>query len=223
MMQIKRYEQRRHTDGTDLLDTAADAAQHDEHGQHHEDQTVDDGLALVADEGIEHLGAHGGTIGFSQCSRRMGAETGAEQVAHVQNHVLDAVAAQCAVEEQNKECRGNPQPAQPLELLAEDLVSAHGALAGLAAQSQLAHHDDEAAADRQNQIDDQECEAAAGAHLVGKSPDVAQADRRANSSHQESKIGSKAFSFFHCFLSLLLGCRPKECGVRRVYYFSERL
>ena len=42
-----------------------------------------------------------------------------------------------------------------------------------------------------------------GAHLIGEAPDVAQADCRTDRRHQESKIGSKAFSFFHCFLSLL--------------------
>ena len=74
-------------------------------------------------------------------------------------------------------------------------------MAGLAADGQLAHHDDEAAAGRQNQVDDEEREAAVGAHLVGESPDVAQTDGRADRGHQESEIGSKAFSFFHSFLS----------------------
>jgi len=74
---------------------------------------------------------------------------------------------------------------------------------GLTAQRQLAHHDDEAAADSKNQIDQKEREAAGRTHLIGEAPDVAQADRRTNSSHQETKIGSKAFSFFHCILSLL--------------------
>ncbi len=41
--------------------------------------------------------------------------------------------------------------------------------------------------------------AAGGAHLIGEAPDVAQADCRADRGHQESKIGSKAFSFFHVF------------------------
>ena len=99
-----------------------------------------------------------------------------EQVAHVQGHILQAVAAQGAVEAQDQERRQNAQPAQPLEPLGQDLVSADGAPAGLAAQGQLAHHNDEAAARRQDQIDDEECEAAVGAHLIGEALDVAQAD-----------------------------------------------
>ena len=76
-------------------------------------------------------------------------------------------------------------------------------MTGLTAQRQLAHHDDEAAANSQNQINQKERKAAGRTHLIGEAPDIAQADRRTNSSHQETKIGSKAFSFFHCFLSLL--------------------
>ena len=38
----------------DLFDTAADTAHHDDHGDGHEDQAVDDGLAGVADEAAEH-------------------------------------------------------------------------------------------------------------------------------------------------------------------------
>ena len=49
-------------------------------------------------------------------------------------------------------------------------------LAGLTAQRQLAQHDDEAADDRQNEVDNEERKAAGGAHLIGEAPDVAQAD-----------------------------------------------
>ena len=183
------HEQGGHAHGADLLDTAADAAQHDEHGQGHEDQAVDDGLAGAGDEGAEHLGTGG----------RSGAEGGAEQVAHVQDGVLDAVAAQRAVEEQNEEGGQDAHPAHPPELLGQDAVGLHGTFAGLAADGQLAHHDDEAAQDRQNEVDDEERKTAGGAHLVGEAPDVAQADCRADRGHQETKIGSKAFSFFHVF------------------------
>ena len=99
-----------------------------------------------------------------------------EQIAHVQGDILQTVAAQGAVEAQDQEGRQHAQPAQPLELLGQNFVCADGAPAGLAAQGQLAHHNDEAAAGSQDQIDDQEREAAVGAHLVGKAPDVAQAD-----------------------------------------------
>ena len=113
-----------------------------------------------------------------------------------------------------KNADSDAQPAHPAELLAEHLVGADSTVTGLTAQSQLAHHDDEAAADSQDQVDQKEREAAACTHLIGEAPDVAQADRRTDSSHQESKIGSKAFSFFHCFLSLILSYRP---GKNTVY------
>ena len=187
-------EQAGHTDGAELLDTAADAAHNNDHGQQHEDQTIDHGLKLVGQQVAEHIAAGQAVV----------AEAGAEDIAHIQDHVLDAVAAQSAVETQDQEGGQNAQPAQPLELLAQDFVGAHGALAGLAAQSQLAQHDDEAAQRCQDQIDDEEGKAAAGTHLIGEAPDVAQADCRTNGCHQETKIGSKAFSFFHCFLSLII-------------------
>ena len=81
------------------------------------------------------------------------------------------------------------------------MVRRHSTLARLASDGQLAHHNDEAAADRQNEVNNEERKAAGGAHFIGEAPDVAQADRRADRGHQETKIGSKAFSFFHCFLS----------------------
>ena len=103
----------------------------------------------------------------------------------------------------DQEGGGDAQPADPLELFGDGVVGGDSALAGLAADGQLAQHDDEAADDRQDQIDDEEREAAGGAHLIGEAPDVAQADCRADRGHQESKIGSKAFSFFHCFSPLI--------------------
>jgi len=161
------HEQAGHTNGADLLDTAADAAHNDDHGQGHEDQTVDNGLSRVAHEVAEDLGT----------TEAVGAEAGVEQIAHVQDGVLDAVAAQRAVEEQDEERGQDTQPAHPAELLAEHLVSAHSALTGFTAQSQLAHHDDEAAQNRQDQIQDQEQRAAGRTHLIGEAPDVAQTDR----------------------------------------------
>ena len=197
------HEQRGHAHGTNLLDTAADAAHDDEHGQRHKDETVDNGLSGVAHKGVEYLCAQRSAVGRSHLRKGGGAEAGAEQIAHVHHHVLDAVAAQCAVEEQNKERGQDAQPAQPLEALAQHMIRADHALAGLAAQRQLAHHDDKAAQNGQHQIHDQEGKTAGGAHFIGEAPDVAQADCRTDRRHQESKIGSKAFSFFHCFLSLL--------------------
>ena len=79
------------------------------------------------------------------------------------------------------------------------MVRADHAAAGATAQGQLTHHDDETAQGRQDQVDDEECEAAVGAHLIGEAPDVAKAHCRTDGSHEESKCGSKAFSFFHFF------------------------
>ena len=181
---------------------AADAAHNDEHGQRHENKAVDNTLNGTAQEVAENFAA----------GQAIGAEAGTEQIADVQNGVLDAVAAQCAVEEQDEEGGQDAQPAHPLELLGQSLVRAHGAVTGLAADGQLAHHNDEAAQDRQDQIDDEEREAAGGTHLIGEAPDVAQADCRADRGHQEPKIGSKAFSFFHCFLSLTDFCSYVDTG-----------
>ena len=86
-------------------------------------------------KGVEHLAA----------VHAVGAEAGVEQIAHVQDGVLDAVAAQRAVKEQDEKRGQNAQPTHPAELFAEHLVRAHSTMTGLAAQSQLAHHDDEAA------------------------------------------------------------------------------
>ena len=183
------HEQRGHADTAELLDAAADAAHDDEHRQDNEDQAVDDALALIQQEASEHI-----TAGHA-----VGAEAGVEQVAHVQHDVLDAVAAQCAVEAHDQERGGDAQPADPLELLAQCVVRGDSALAGLTADGQLAQHDDKAAQDCQDEVDDEECEAAGGAHLIGEAPDVAQADCGADRGHQETKIGSKAFSFFHVF------------------------
>ena len=138
-------------------------------------------------------------VGHRRLRQRVGAEAGVEQIADVQDRVLDAVAAQGAVEEQNEERGQDAQPTDPFESLAQSLIGADDTLAGLAAQRQLTHHDDEAAEDCQNQIDDEECKAARGAHFIGETPDVAQADCRADRRHQETKVGSKAFSFFHVF------------------------
>ena len=195
-------EQGGHTHGTDLLNAVADAAHNDDQGDEHEDQTIDHGLALVGQQAAEHLCA----------AQAAGAEAGVEEAAQVHGDILDAVAAQSAVERQDQEGCDDTQPAQPLEALGEDLIGADDAAAGLAAQGQLAHHDDEAAQRRQDQIDDQEREAAVGAHLVGEAPDVAKAHRRSHGSHQEPECGSKAFSFFHCFLSFFF-FRPAGAGV----------
>ena len=205
-------EQSGHTHGADLLDAAADAAHDDEQGDEHENQAVDHGLKLVGQDAAEHVAA----------AQTAGAEAGADEVAEVHGDVLDAVAAQSAVEGQDQEGGQDAQPAQPLELFAQCFVSAHGAVAGLTTQSQLAHHDDKAAACCQQQINEQKGKSAAGAHFIGEAPDVTQADRRTNSGHQESKIGSEPLSFFHCFLSLILESPPRIFTLRKHIPFRGR-
>ena len=200
------HEQRGHTHGADLLNTAADTADDDDHGDGHEDQTVDDSLGGIPEKCAEHLSAYGSAVGVSDRSHGVGAEARAEQVAHVQHDVLDAVAAQRAVEEQDEERGQDAHPAHPLELLGQDVIRFHSALAGLAADGQLAHHDDKAAQNCQNEVNNEERKTTGGAHFIGEAPDVAQTDGGADGSHQETKIGSKAFSFFHCFLSLTDFC-----------------
>ena len=188
-----------HTHGADLLDTAAHAAEDYEHGQRHEDQAIDNSLGGVGDQSRPGLGANGSAIGCRSLSKYICTKTGLEQVAHIENDILDAVAAQRAVEEQNEKCGCDTHPAHPFELLGDHPVRLDRALAGLTADGKLTDHHDEAGGDTQENIHHQECEAAIGTHLIGEAPDVAQTDRRADRGHQESEIGSKAFSFFHIF------------------------
>ena len=183
--------QRRHADAAELLDAARDAAHDDDHREDDEDQAVDHALALTGEECAEHLTA----------AQAVRAEGRAGQVADVEDDVLQAVAAEGAVKAHDEERGSDTQPADPLEALGQRPVGGDGTLAGFAADGQLAHHDDKAAQNREDQVDDEEREAAVGTHFVGEAPDVAQADGRADCGHQESKIGSKAFSFFHSFLS----------------------
>lgn len=55
----------------------------------------------------------------------------AEQVAYIEHHILNAVAAQSAVEEQDEERGQDAHPAHPAELLAKGLICATAALACL--------------------------------------------------------------------------------------------
>ena len=61
-------------------------------------------------------------------------------------------------------------------------------MARLAAQRQLTQHDDNAAAQRQRQIQDQEGEATIGTHFVGEAPYIAQPHSRAYSGHQKTEV-----------------------------------
>ena len=61
---------------------------------------------------------------------------------------------------------------------------------GESTASQLGAHDDQADEDRQEQIHQQEREAAGLAHLKGEAPDVAETDRGADSSKQEAYVAA---------------------------------
>ncbi len=101
------HEQGRHTHGADLLDAAADAAEDDKHSQQDEDEAVDHGLALVGHEGVAQ-----NTPAAVQGGRCRKAR--AEQIAYIEHHILDAVAAQRAVEEQDE--NADRMPIQPIQL-----------------------------------------------------------------------------------------------------------
>ena len=78
------------------------------------------------------------------------------------------------------------------------MIRADGTGPGPAAKGQLTDHDDEAHKYRQQQIDDEEREAAGAAHLVRKAPDISKTHRGADSGHQETDIAAPSASvIFH--------------------------
>ncbi len=105
-------------------------------------------------------------------------------------HVTHDESAEHVVERQQAERREYAEQAYPFVLLSELAVGADGAEAHFAAYGQFAEHDDHADENDQQQVNYQECEAAVLAHLVRESPNVAKADRRADSRHQETKVGA---------------------------------
>ena len=119
-----------------------------------------------------------------------GEAVNAEDLQEEAEHVAHDESAEDVVERQQAERRQYAEQAYPLVLLAELCVSADGAEAGLAADGQLAEHDDHADEDDQEQVDNQEREAAVTTHFVREAPNVAQADRRADGRHQETKVGA---------------------------------
>lgn len=174
-------------------------AHDDEAGQREEDDAVDDGLRLVREQTVEEV-ARG---------EAAAAPGGAEDVAEVDDYVLRDVAAEDGVEAHDEEGGGYAQPAEPAHFLGELFVGADDAEAGLASQRQLAHHDDEADEQHQQQIHYQKCKAAVGAHLVREAPQVAEADRRADRGHEEAEIAPQfprlCSMFFPPFKSLPTG------------------
>ena len=113
-----------------------------------------------------------------------------EYLQYEAEHVAHDESAEDVVERQQTERRQYAQQAQPLVLLSELRISADGAEAGLTADGQLAEHDDHADEDDQEQVDNQEREAAVATHFVREAPNVAKADRRADGRHQETKVGA---------------------------------
>ena len=105
--------------------------------------------------------------------------------------IIDAVAAEDRVEGHDQERGDDGQPADPLELLRDLLVGVDRAEAGAAADRQLREHDREADKYRQSQVNDQESEAAASAHLVREAPDVAKADGGTDGREQKADITAK--------------------------------
>ena len=174
------HKQGRHTHLVELLDAAGNAALDDQHADDHKHQREHE-----AAEGVGEHGAEGGAAADGTAKNAAEAEA---QLCQVQGHVLQAVAAQNGVEAHDQEGSQNAQEAQPFEFLAGLFVSAQHAPAGLAAQSQLTDHNGHAHKYSQQQINDQKSKTAAGAHLVGEAPDVAQTDSRTNSSQQEAQV-----------------------------------
>ena len=170
-------EQGGHADLVELLDAAVNAAEVNQEADEHEQHQNAD-----ADPGVAQHRAKGAAVRHR-----------AEQAADVDADVVDAVAAEDGVEGHDKERGDNRQPADPSEalLLRDRLVSVYRAVAGLAADCQLAKHDCKANEDSQQEIDNQECEAAAFTHLVGEAPDVAEADGGTDGRQQEADITAK--------------------------------
>ena len=176
-------EQGGHTHLVELLDAAGHAAPVDEVADDQEQQGEGHTAEGIGQHGAEQVGAG------------LDLRAGKGQVAQVQSHVLNAVAAQNRVEAHNDKGRKDCQPAYPFEFSGQVVVSANSALAGFAAHGQLAHHNDEAHEYRQQQVDQQEGKTAGLSHLVREAPDVAQAYGRADGRQQEADVASPRTSF----------------------------
>ena len=201
----------------ELLDAARNAAHDYDAGERQEDDAVDDGLELVGQQAVEEV-----------ARRYAAAAPGrAEDVAQVHDDVLRDVAAEDGVEAHDEEGRGYAEPAEPADLLGQLLVGADDAEAGLAAQRQLADHDHEADEQYQQQVDDEEGEAAVGAHLIREAPEVAQADRGADRRHKEAEIASPITTFvFHNFPPLSFTpnrvSRPGKVIIKEYFHSFNR-
>ena len=157
------HAQCRHGHLAELFDAALNTAHNDDHGdQHSQSQEQDHGLGVI-----------------EQIAKEAGALTGEAVHTEDLNQEAHAVAqghtGQHGVEAQDQEGAEGGHPADDLIFLAQLGVCAH-AQTGLTAQSELAHHQQSADENDQDQVDHQEGEAAGGAHLVGEAPQVAQTD-----------------------------------------------
>ena len=168
-------EQCGHADRVELLNAAADTAAVDEIADDHEQNHAADAGPRVGEQSPE-----GAAVRHA-----------AEHADDVDDHVIDAVAAEDRVEGHDQERGDDGQPADPLELLRDLLVGVDRAEAGAAADRQLREHDREADKYRQSQVNDQESEAAASAHLVREAPDIAEADGGTDGREQKADITAK--------------------------------
>ena len=169
------HEQCRHTDFIELLNTAGDTALHDNHADDDEQDREDHAAERGGQHRAEDLSAAHGNSAVSEA-----------QLRHVQCDVLQAVAAEHGIEAHDQERRDGGEPADPCELLSYLLVGVNRAELGLAADCKLGDHDNHTDKDREEQVHDQEGEAAALAHLVREAPDVAETNSGTNGSKQEA-------------------------------------
>lgn len=172
------HEQGGHTDLVELLDAALNAALNDKHADDHEQQGEHN-----AAEGVGEHCAEGSAAGDSAAEDAAQAKA---QLGKVEGHVLDAVAAEDGVEAHDKEGSQNGKPAYPCEFLGSLFVRCDGVSAGFTAESQLTDHDYHTDKDCQQQVNYQECEAAALTHLIREAPDVAEANGRTDCGKQEA-------------------------------------
>ncbi len=164
----------------ELLNAVLDAAPDDNKADGHKRQGGENRQGLVQQHGGEGVGA--GDAGQGEDP---------DQLGEVQAHVLDTVGAQHRVEAEDEQGGDDRQEAQEgTRAPGHILVADQHALAAFPADGQLREHNGEAHQHRQNQVDHQEGKAAAGAHLVGKAPDVAQTYSGSHSSHQEAQVAA---------------------------------
>ncbi|MPM43888.1 hypothetical protein SDC9_90565 [bioreactor metagenome] len=179
------HEQGGHTDIVEFLNAAGDTAAVDEVADNQEQQSVDHAAPGIRQHGAEQVAA----------GNRFGLEG---QIAQIQSHILDAVAAQHGIEAHDDERRKDRQPTDPFEPAGHRMIRPDGSGAGFAAQRQFCHHNGEAHEKRQQQVDDQEGKSPRFTHLVRKAPNVAEADGRANCRQQEADVASPTASLvFH--------------------------